>query len=189
MVSSHTFTASRATTAGIYVRALVLILGALFATNPVAARILYDDSPPTGSRNGRFYAEPSKEWNTQVFEVLGPTKSRLVWEKPGWEYESYLSNDGEYLVSGRYCRGTLPRGFTPDLIILNFYRRSTLLRAVRLSDLVDVKKLKYKMWGVCKDFLPGNRFEIFTYEHYLVFDGTTGKLLEKLPGRGVPNID
>jgi hypothetical protein len=168
-------------------RTIALVAAALLVATPSAARILYDDAPPTGSRNGRFYAEP-KKGNTQVFEVLGPNKSRLVWEKPGWEYQSYLSNDGEYLVSGKYCRGSIPRGFTPDSVILEFYHRKTLLRSVRLSDLVDVKKLRH-MWGICGDFLPGNRFEIFTFENYLIFDGTTGKLLEKLPSRGVPNID
>jgi hypothetical protein len=176
-------------TVRICLRTFVLVAAALLVAGPSAARILYDDAPPTSSRNGRFYAEPGKEWNTQVFELLGPKKSRLVWEKPGWEYQSYLSNDGEYLVWGKYCRGYLPAKYTPDLVVLTFYHRSTLVRDVRLSDLVDVGKVTERMWGVCRDFLPGNRFEIFTYEHYLIFDGTTGKLLQKLPGRGVPNID
>lgn len=170
-------------------RAFLLMLPALIATHPLAARIRYDDEPATGSRNGRFYAEPTRQLNTQVFEVLGKGKSRLVWEKPGWEYESYLSNDGEYLVEGRYCRGSLPPDDSPDGVVLSFYHRSTLLRSVRLSELVDVKKLKYKIWGICRDFLPGNEFEIFTFQNYLIFDGTTGKLLKKLPSRGVPNID
>jgi hypothetical protein len=185
----HIHSERLAMTSSIRLRTFVLVVAALPVANPLEARILYDDSPPTSSKNGRFYAEPSKQWNTQVFEVLGPDKSRLVWEKPGWEYESYVSNDGEYLASGEYCRGHLPAKYTPDLVIFTFYHRGAVVRAVRLSDLVDVKKLKYQMWGVCRDFLPGNRFEIFTSQNYLIFDGTTGKLLERLPGRGVPNID
>jgi hypothetical protein len=170
-------------------RAFLLAVPALLVAGPLAARILYDGTPAVVSKNGRFYAEPSKQWNTQVFEILGKNKTRLVWEKPDWEYESYLSNDGEYFVSGKYCRGYLPAKYTADLVVLSFYRRSNLVRDIRLSDLVDVKKVTERMWGICRDFLPGNRFEIFTYEHYLIFDGTTGKLLERLPGRGVPNID
>lgn len=170
-----------------WLRSFVLALAAVLITNPLAAQII-DDSPPTRARRGPFYAEPSKG-KTQVFEVLGQNKARLVWEKPGWEYTSYLSDDGEYLVSGEYARGYLPKNYTPDLVILKFYHRSTLLRSVRLSELVDLKSVRHEMWGICRDFLPGNQFEVFTFESYLIFDGTTGKLLKKLPSRGVPNID
>jgi hypothetical protein len=169
-------------------RAPILAAAVLLVASPLAARITLDDSPPTRARNGPFVARPN-QGKTQVFEIVGRNKSRRVWEKPGWEYESYLSDDGEYLVSGKYCRGSLPETLTPDPIILTFYRRDILLRSVRLSELVDVKTLKYDMWGICRDFLPGNRFEIFTFQNYLIYDGTTGKLVQRLPGRGVPNID
>jgi hypothetical protein len=161
------------------------------------ARLIRGDEPSAQSNNGRFFAEPGAagrgpKGSTEVFRVLGPKKSEKIWEKPGWFPETFLSDDGEYLVSGDNCSGVLPRPHTMDAEIASFFRRGTPVRVVRLRDVIlDPKRLRGSMWGLCRGFLgDGHRFAIDTWEfRRLVFDVATGKLLETLPIKDIPNVD
>jgi hypothetical protein len=173
--------------------ALVSLIVALMAGSAWGGRLLLDDEPGAASNNGQFYANPDrKRTSTQVFRWLGQKKDPMIWEKAGWSDATFLSDDGEYLVAGDYCERTLPRRYTLDQVIATFYHRATPVRSVRLRDLiVDPKKVKQGLWGQCMGFIkgPGNRFAIDTWEYrHLVFDGTTGALVEVLPGGPIPNI-
>jgi hypothetical protein len=170
---------------------------AVFVMSGVAhARRYYEGSPAAGSRNGHYYADPGpNRKTTQVFRSLPSKKPEMIWEKPGWLDATFVSDDGEYLVSGEFCEEYLPPKYDPDLVIATFYRRSIVIGSVRVRDIIrDPKGLKRGYgglrWGQCIDFLPGNRFVIDTWElRQYTFDATTGKLLETVPIRGIPNID
>jgi hypothetical protein len=171
---------------------------AMFVVSGVAhARRLYEGSPAAGSPNGHYYADPGpNRKTTQVFRSLPSKKPEMIWEKPGWLDATFVSNDGEYLVSGEFCEDSLPPKYDPDLVIATFYHRSAVVGMVRVRDIIlDPKRLKrgYRgrlSWGRCIDFLPGNRFVIDTWElRQYTYDATTGKLLETVPIRGIPNID
>ena len=180
-------------------RCVVAPIVAVFVIGGVAhARRLYEGSPAAGSRNGHYYADPGpNRKTTQVFRSLPSKKPEMIWEKPGWLDATFVSDDGEYLVSGEFCEDYLPRKFDPDLVIATFYRRSTVIGSVRVRDIIsDPKTLKRSYrgnlrWGQCIDFLRGsNRFVIDTWElREYTFDATTGKLLETVPIRGIPMID
>ena len=171
---------------------------AMFVMSGVAhARRLYEGSPAASAPNGPYYADPGPSGKTtQVFRALPSKKPEMIWEKPGWLEATFVSDDGEYLVAGEFCERNLPPKYDPDLVIATFYRRSAVVGTVRVRDIIrDPKQLKrgYRntlSWGRCIDFLPGNRFVIDTWElRQYTFDVTTGKLLETIPIRGIPNID
>jgi len=170
----------------------------LCASNRTAyARLLFEGEPGARSPNGHYYANPGpKEKTTQVFRRLPGKKPEMIWEKPGWLEATFVSDDGEYLVSGEFCERNLPPKYDPDLVIATFYRRSTVIGSVRARDIIlEPKRLergyrKRLFWGRCIDFLPGNRFVIDTWElRQYTFDATTGKLLETVPIGGIPMID
>lgn len=161
------------------------------------ARLLRGDEPSAQSNNHRFFAEPGpvgrgSRRSTEVFRVLGPNKSEKIWEKPGWSPETFLSDDGEYLVAGDACTGGVPANHAVATEIVRFYRRNRPVRVVRFNDIIaDPKRFKRNLWGRCRGFLgDGHRFAIDTWEYRrLVFDVATGKLLETLPITGVPDVD
>jgi hypothetical protein len=170
----------------------------LFALSTTAhARLLFEGEPGARSPNGHCYADPGqKAKTTQVFRRIPGKKPEMIWEKPGWLEATFISDDGEYLVSGEFCETTLPPKYDPDLVIATFYRRSTVIGFVRARDIIlDPKRLErgYRrrlFWGRCIDFLPGNRFAIDTWEmRQYIYDVTTGKLVQTVPIGGIPDID
>ena len=106
----------------------------------------------------------------------------------GWNYNAYLSDDGEYLTVGYYGNNLLDLDVTPETPMLTFYRRGVVVRSVPLKELLEVKNLRRTVshfaWGVYSGYVETHRFAVETVEDRdLVFDVTTGRLLTNLPSQ------
>ena len=55
---------------------------------------------------------------------------------PGWNPVSFLADDGEYLVTGYEGNNLLKHKHTADEVMLAFYRRGTLIKSVRLGEVI-----------------------------------------------------
>ena len=173
-------------------RSAALVLACLFAGHAAwADSPILDDGPiEVHSRNRLFVARPGpKEKSTRVYrEVLG-APPEFLWEMPGWENKSYLSNDGEFLVVGYQGGSDLPLEGGPDEVMLKFFKGGHLLGQVRLRDLVrDPSKMRksvsHKFWGKYAGFVGPTRFAVDTFEvRRLVFDVTTGKQVADQPSQ------
>lgn len=166
------------------------ILLALFVLAEESAQALpiLDCDDPTSSSNGQFFAVPGPKGNTtQVYRWIWPTRVEKIWEKPGWHCDGRLSNDGEYLVAGDDWSGQINRGYKWDQVMLRFYHRDTLIRAVPLREvLLDPNNVSWNdcssMWATSMGFVADHRFGIDTADdRSMVYDVTTGALVEVRP--------
>jgi hypothetical protein len=170
-------------------RVVALVMIGLLVDRPARAWLFLDADEPVYSSNRQFYAVPAgaKSTVTRVFRNLGPRRSEKVWEKRGWNYVTNISDDGEYLVTGYDGNNVLDRNYTPDTVMLTFYRRSTPVRSVPLREIiVDVKRMaewhEGFEWGFYRGFVAEHQFAVDTAEdRRLVYDVTTGALVEVLP--------
>jgi hypothetical protein len=185
-------------------RSAVLVLACLLAGTSVwaDAPILDDGTIEVHSRNRLFVARPGpKEKSTRVYRELLGAPPEFLWQMPGWENNSYLSNDGEYLVVGYRGGSLLPFEGGPDEVMLKFVKTGHLLGQVRLGDLVRDpgkmrKSVSHKFWGNYAGFISPTLFAVDTFEvRRLVFDVTTGKRVADQPSedpevkrRAVPQI-
>lgn len=143
-------------------------------------------APPSNytvySLNRRFYAflDAGKK-KTTVFEVRKGAPAAQVWEMPGWFRVAALSDDGEHFVVGFEGINLLPLDYHKEQVMLSFYRRGKLLRAVTLGQLVkDYGKLQrtvsHYYWGRYLGFDEKNRYLVATVEgRTIAFDAATGQ--------------
>lgn len=156
----------------------ILVLAAASADEPlpaVADKKVY-------SLNKKFYAflDVRKKLTT-VHQVGKPGK---LWEMQGWFRVAALSNDGEYLVVGYHGMNLLNLNYSPDQVMLSFYRLGKLIRTVTLNELVrDLGHLQrtasHYLWGSYLGFDKNNHYLVETVEkRTIAFDVTTGKPID-----------
>lgn len=168
---------------------VVALVGVLSTGGVVQALPILDCDGPASSSNDEFFAvQAQKGKTTEVYRWVWPTRTEKIWEKPGWGCDSFLSDDGEYLVVGDSEGGQLSRNYNLDRVMLTFYRRDTVIRTVSLREIMlDVQKNALwsdcsSLWGGYAGFVGGQRFAVDTVEgRRLVYDFTTGTRIEILP--------
>jgi len=139
------------------------------------------------SKNGRVFAVPGpKRKTTLVYRKSPPGKApEKLWEMPGWPYAAFLTDDGEYIAIADPRASILPRNYKRDQVVVSFFRRGILIKAVHLDEiLLDTKSMGspsesgYK-WGSWTGLVRPDRFALDTVENRrLVYDVATGKLTD-----------
>lgn len=132
------------------------------------------------SKSGSFcvVSDPKKN-ETAGFRVASSNAVRL-WQTKGFFPIGALSDDGEHFVAGYEGGHRLPLDYAKDAILLRFFRHGTLVRSVKLSELVrDLSKLKrigsQYYWGDYLGFNQEGRYVVRTVEkRIVVFDVSTG---------------
>jgi hypothetical protein len=165
----------------------------LFAPLPAAAdEPLAKPWPKTVcSANSSYCAvmDPAS-WTTEV--RIGEA-GEVLWSMAGWFRLAALSDDGQTLVAG-YDGQTLvagydgmnllPLDYSPDLVILTFYRRGAPVAEVTLDDVIDdfaalERTVSHYLWGHYLGFDQRGRYLIETVDgRNTAFDPTTGAMLE-----------
>jgi hypothetical protein len=146
-----------------------------------------DCEEPIVADYGQFFALPGPTGKTtQVYRWVWPSRADKIWEAPGWEGcgNAHLSEDGEYLVIGDGRGGHIDRDYEWDQVMLRFYHRDTLIRAVPLREVLsDPKKVSFadcnSVWAISMSFIGAHRFALDTADdRRLIYDVTTGALTE-----------
>jgi hypothetical protein len=147
---------------------------------------LIDAADRFTSKDGRVFAVPGpKRKTTIVFRKRPGKPPEKLWDMPGWPYAAFLTDDGEFMAVADPRASILPRDYKPDQTVVSFFKRSTLIKAVRLDEvLVDAKSMGSPSesgytWGWLTGLIASHSFALDTVENRrLVFDVTTGKLTE-----------
>lgn len=178
---------------------LLAVVGAALALSTAHAQPqhspLIDDDWKWFESSNRSYvalAGPKKR-STIVFHRLAPgsKETEKIWEMPGWDMWSYLSDDGDYVVR---C-GVDPAGprTKPTDPMVSIFKRGTLIKGIRLDEIVTGPSpfwhtRRWLAWGHCKGFVGLHDYSLVTLEsRRLIYDVTTGKLVENvLVDRGKP---
>lgn len=161
---------------------LLLLLGLMARTLAADEPLPAPDYRAVCSQNGFFCAlmDPGKKVTTVVRRHAGGISENL-WSMPGWFRVAYLSNDGEYLVTGYDGVNLLPLNYRKDQVMLSFYDRGRLIRQVRLNEMItDFSKLEksasHYQWG---NTLGLNESDHLTVElpdkKWMMFDVRTGR--------------
>jgi hypothetical protein len=173
----------------VLVVATTLFSGAAGGTSPVL-----DAELPVSSPNGKVIAAPGpKEQSTIVSRKVGPKAMEKLWEMPEWNHVSFISDDGEYLVRGHWGVNVLRPGYTPDEVMLSFYRRGALIKSIRLKEMMSDPKILHSndqpLWGYYQGFMGLHRFVVDTMEQRrLIYDVTTGAVLEVIVPSPNPQV-
>lgn len=165
----------------------VLIVVTVILTAPGlagASPIIFDDGP-IDSANHRFFAAPGPDRrSTVVFKRVGKREKERLWEAPTWSPAEYLTNDGEYLVTGYAGSNLLEHHYDLDEAMVSFYRRGTLINTVRLREIIrDTKHLEPSddgvQWGFFVGLIGPTRFALDTVEHRrFIYDVTNGTVVD-----------
>lgn len=166
--------------------ALVAVRLSVFSSSARADSpiVSYDDSDRIQSRNKKFLATPTKNHKETIVYEQVPSK-REIWRMPSWSEAGNLSDDGDYLVVCYFGSNLLPLDYKPDMTMLTFYKRGTLIRKVPLSELIrDFRSLRRTIshydWGLFTGFSALHRFDVETIEGRVVsYDVTTGQPVSK----------
>lgn len=168
-------------------RAMLGVLAACaVSTRAWSARaFLIKDEAPVSSANRRYFAvQGPDQRSTVIFKRSVRQKREKHWEVPVWSPAMYLSDDGEYLVVGYEGANLLSHRYRLDQVMVSFYRRTTLIKAVRLEEIIqDRRRLEVSdsgvLWGFFVGLIAPHRFALDTVERRrLIFDIATGDLVE-----------
>jgi hypothetical protein len=170
-----------------------LLVGAFVMATPrfVAADFSLYDPGPVHSANKKYFASqrPGQRF-TEVFKRVGRTGREKLWEVSDWTPALYLTDDGDYLVMGYEGANLLSHDYRLDQVMVSFFHRATLIKAIRLDEIIlDPKHLEISdsgvMWGFFVGLVASHRFALDTVEHRrLIYDVSTGDLVEVTrPGR------
>lgn len=119
---------------------------------------------------------------TAYRRVRGTT--RTLWSINGWYRVAALAADCEHFVTGYDGVNLLPENYSPDTVMLSFYRNGNIIRRVTLAELVtDLSRLKKTVshwsWGHYIGLEQGTRYRVTTVDHGdILFDMTTGRPLD-----------
>jgi hypothetical protein len=123
----------------------------------------------------------SASWTTDVrVGEAGP----VLWSLAGWFRLAALSDDGQTLVAGYDGMNLLPLDYSPDMVILTFYRRGAPVAEVTLDDVIDdfaalERTVSHYNWGHYLGFDEAGRYVIETVEgRRIAFDARTGAMVE-----------
>lgn len=171
---------------------LGVVLGFLCFAN-ISSRVyadapfLDDDFTRRDSRNKKFFTDAGpRRKSTVVFRQEGHAPAVRIWEMPGWFRYNFISDDGEYLVTGCDEGDMLPLNYKRDEVVVSFYFRGKFVRAVHLDEIVlDPGNLtrtnSHFLWGIYEGFSGSRQFIVDTYEQRrLIFDVTTGAVVKTI---------
>ncbi|NIA68899.1 hypothetical protein HBA54_09870 [Pelagibius litoralis] len=163
-------------------RMMVPVLAVIWALAPDAGA---DEPlpPPTDreicSPNGLYCAVMDAAANeTTVFHQGLP-----LWRRPGWFRDAFLADDGEHMIVGYRGLELLQWDYRPETVMISFWRRDRLIRAVPLSEVIeDTAKLElttsHFLWGRTVGIDDSSRFVVETVEdRRLTFDITSGAMV------------
>lgn len=162
-----------------------LLLAALVAV-PVAAEPAAD-SPiaarwTTWSPDGRFVAELDPvRMETAVYRLDADGARHYEWSMPGWFARAALANGGDHFVVASDEGGVVHADWKPTEVVLRFYERGILLRALTLAELVPDPREMIRLethfyWGRTKGFDANGRYVVETVDHTWRFVPKTGEL-------------
>ena len=150
------------------------------------APLIDDGADRFTSKDGRVFAVPGpRRKTTLVYRKRAGKTPEKLWEMAGWPYAAFLTDDGEYIAIANPRASILPRDYQRDQVVVSFFKRSALIKAVRLDEvLVDTKSMGSPSesgytWGWWTGLIGPHSFALDTVENRrLVFDVATGKLTE-----------
>jgi hypothetical protein len=158
------------------------------ATPPI---VLGDDGERVYSRNRRSFAEPSPDYSATVIHRSEKPRDAELYRLPGWNPTTFVSDDSDYVVVGYPGGNLLELKATIDETMLRFYRRTTLIKIVKLRELIDhIESLprspSHYVWGTYQGFIEPRRFALETSEgRRMTFDVTTGMVSSVESRKGV----
>ena len=89
------------------------------------------------SRNGKFQAE--FDWHTKkttIYARQNATRKTKLWQMNGWHRNAFLADNGRNLIVFYAGANLLNLSYKPDDVVITFYDRGTLLRQVRLNQII-----------------------------------------------------
>ena len=139
------------------------------------------------SRNGKFAAEFDwKAKKTTIYARKNATRQAKLWQMNGWHLNAFLADNGRNLIVFHAGANLLNLNYQPDDVMIKFYDRGTLLRQVRLNQIIanptpDKFRRTVSHYNWLESYgLEGDKFIINTLQKKrLVFDIKTGKSLRK----------
>ena len=143
--------------------------------------------PPPTTRNvkspsGRYVAlSQIKPAKTTVYKLEKGRKTQL-WEMNGWFRNAFLCDDGRHLIAFYDGANLLNLEYRPDDVMMRFYERGKLLRAVRLNQIIAQptpdkfrRTVSHYAWLESYGLNARHQFEIRTLrQKTLLFDPKTG---------------
>ncbi len=160
------------------------VLAPALTREPLAGEPLAPPADQTVcSPNGLYCAVMDAE--TKQTTVL--REGRPHWQRSGWFRDAFLADDGEHLVVGYRGLDLLNWDYRPGTVLLSFWRRDRLIRAVPFAEVIEEPaRLRpmagHFLWGRTLGFDKSGRFTVETVEdRRLTFDITTGALVAVEP--------
>jgi len=160
-----------------------IVLAAALVAAPVAA----EPEGPTAARwttwspDGRFVAvlDPGR-METAVYRLDADGARHYQWSMPGWFARAALANGGEHLVVGADAGGVVTADWQPADVVLRFYDRGHLVRALTISELVPdptemIRVESHFYWGRTRGFDADGRYVVETVDHVWHFAPQTGE--------------
>ncbi len=140
-------------------------------------------SPPSTktvcSANGMVCANTHPQNGVSVF-TKEQESEKLFWIMPGWYRVMFVADDGDHVVTGYDGQNLLSRR-DPAEIMLRFWKRGTLIRAVPLKELLsDLESLERTVshwhWGNYLGIDGDGHMSVKTVDGHLHrYDITTGR--------------
>ena len=101
------------------------------------------------SRNNAFTVVSDPEKGTWVLD--NATKQKR-WSMAGWYRRIFVSNDGNYVVTGYNGINLIPLSYTDNLVLFTFWERGKEIRKVTLKEIVPDKSIllrtaSHYLWG------------------------------------------
>ena len=127
--------------------------------------------------------DPEQKVTTVVRRRAGGV-SQPLWSMDGWFRVAFVSNDGEYLVTGYDGGNLLPLKYKKDQVMISFYDRGRLIGQVRLNEMIsDFSKLErvdtHYRWGDCLGLNSEDHLTVeLADKTWLLFDIKTGKVIK-----------
>ena len=159
----------------------------LLAAALVAAPLVVSAQEPvagtwsTFSPDGRHVAvlDPSR-METAVYRIDGNGERTYEWSMPGWSSRAALANGGEHLVVAPDEGGVVRSDWQPGDVVLRFYERGLLVKALTLAELVpDPTEMipieSHYYWGRTRGFDAQGRYVVETVDHVWRFAPKTGE--------------
>jgi hypothetical protein len=166
------------------------ILAASICAGSCLLEASWADQPLEVPQSRKIVAPSGKCWaytdaaskTTTAYKRIDGKKAKL-WTISGWYRVAALASDCEHFVTGYEGVNLLPEDYSPEMIMLSFYRKGMLIRQVPLKELVeDLGKLErtasHWSWGYYMGLEHGNRYRVDTVDRgEIVFDMKTGRPL------------